>query len=653
MRHKAPRVSGLPRSLSLAGLAFLWTSAALRAQISVTLSLSPAGPQPVGSIVTWTAKVQDAAAGAHEYRFRVGPQGGSTHVVRDFTSYSTFQWAAGEGSTVGPTGVSFTMVEGTYEVSVVAQNISNKTVSAPATQSFVVTSRLRNHLDSVASTANPLVALFSAQTCVPGNFIRVRFNQAGSSVSQTTNAIPCSNTKSANFYIAGMYASSQYQMHHETLSASGAILHTGSTFTFTTGSIPPTITIPAMNVVRPAVPPSSASAPILLHGYILGPVPTATDLSGNILWYYDQPVGYLTRTETGGRMFVLNSHSTNLYNNTLAEIDLAGNITIETNAQRINEQLAQMTDPITGQPRRPINQFDHEARRLPNGNIVVKAVNELVVNASQYPVQCGTNTGTCDVIGAQLLVLNPNLQLIWAWDAFDFLDINRVAPLGETCTHTTAGCPVFFLAATANDWLHANSIQLTTDGSLLFSLRDQDWVIKINYANGAGDGSVLWRMGYQGDFTMNNPPTSPLCTTPDQQDAYQWFSHQHDTNFQPFDLNGQEVFTVFDNGNLRIARCDTNGNSRGYVLNVDETKMTVTPLLAQDLGNYSVGLGSAEVIPGTSDYHFELGNILNELVSKDIEITPLGLTAFELDSEEAETYRSFRMQDLYTPPQPL
>ena len=99
-------------------------------------------------------------------------------------------------------------------------------------------------------------------------------------------------------------------------------------------------------------------------------------------------------------------------------------------------------------------------------------------------------------------------------------------------------------------------------------------------------------MGYQGDFTMIDPPTSSLCTTPDQQQEYAWFTHMHDPNFQ---YGGQSVFTTLDNGNLRVKRCDTGGNSRGYVLNVDEANRTVTPLLVQDLGYYSAGLGTAEI----------------------------------------------------------
>ena len=80
--------------------------------------------------------------------------------------------------------------------------------------------------------------------------------------------------------------------------------------------------------------------------------------------------------------------------------------------------------------------------------------------------------------------------------------------------------------------------------------------------------------------------------------------------------------------------------------------MTVTPLLIQDLGNYSAGLGSAQVIPGTPNYHFDNGEGIGT-VSQSLEITPAGSTVFELDSAGIWTYRSFRMQDLYTPPPPM
>ena len=627
-------------------LLFLVSMAAqVEATIMVELTAAPASPQPVGTIITWTATVTDDEGGQDEIQFKVAPSGGKAAIVHDYNLTKSFTWTPSAN-------------EGTFTIKVVARDITTGH-TASASAPFTVTSLVVNGHAAVNPTKHPLVALFSTNSCQIPNSMRVRFTPTstvppgGITAPMTTNLVPCRfNTASKkpdktsmNFYIAGMYPTTTYNMHWETVDPSGHILHVGTDYPFTTGSIPSGITFPVTTVPIPAGPPSSNTAPILLQSY---PVPTATDLSGNVLWYYPQQVGDLTRTEPGGRMFVINSPKNILYNAVVREIDLAGNITLETNAQRINEQLAQLTDPITGQPRLPITQFDHEARRLPNGHIVVKGVDEmLVTNAGQ----CGTTNGvpnTCDVLGTEVLVLNPNLQIVWAWDAFDFLDISRQASLDEICQQTSPGCPAFFLASTANDWLHTNSIQLTADGNFLVSLRDQDWVIKINYANGKGDGSVLWHMGYQGDFTMIDPPTSPLCTTPNQQQEYAWFTHQHDVNFQ---FGAESVLTVFDNGNLRRQRCDKNGNSRGYVLTVDETNMTVTPLLIQDLGGYSAGLGSAQVIPGSPNYHFDNGEIVGPS-SQSLEITPQGTTAFELDSENVYTYRSFRMQDLYTPAPP-
>ena len=310
-------ISRLLRTVSLIGLALVCTSA-LHADISVTLSPSPTGPQPVGTIITWTATVQDSEQGPHEYRFSIGPDNGSLAIVRDFGQANTMQWA-------------FSKTEGTYKVKVLVNNTSNGT-SAKASEKFVVTSRRINGVDVITPTMHPLVALFSGPACARGNFVRVRFNQTGSSVSQTTNSIPCSPTNSANFYIAGMYPSTQYEMRHETLTSTGMIVQTGKTYTFTTGSIPAGVTFPDYTVLIPAQPPSSMTAPILLDDFITsGALITATDLSGNVVWYYPHPVGELSRTEIGGSFFVTNSKSTNLYNNTFQEIDLAGNITLQTN----------------------------------------------------------------------------------------------------------------------------------------------------------------------------------------------------------------------------------------------------------------------------------------------------------------------------------
>ena len=41
-----------------------------------------------------------------------------------------------------------------------------------------------------------------------------------------------------------------------------------------------------------------------------------------------------------------------------------------------------------------------------------------------------------------------------------------------------------------------------TVASELLSMRHQDWVVKIDYRNGGGNGDILWRMGVDGDFQI-------------------------------------------------------------------------------------------------------------------------------------------------------
>ena len=88
------------------------------------------------------------------------------------------------------------------------------------------------------------------------------------------------------------------------------------------------------------------------------------------------------------------------------------------------------------------------------------------------------------------------------------------------------------------------------DGNILYSIRNQDWVIKIDYENGAGSGNVLWHLGNAGDFQIVSSDPSP------------WFSHQHDANFESDNVS----FLVFDDGNTRVRNQSGGQDSRGQLL---------------------------------------------------------------------------------------
>ena len=488
---------------------------------------------------------------------------------------------------------------------------------------------------AVHATSHPLVALFSGPPCQSGHTLLVRFHQANSNASSTTNSVACSQA-SANFYIAGMLPSTQYLMHWEESGLN--FFNKGTDLSFTTGPLPADFPKPDITVNVPPTQHDAAYPVVLWHFFAIGGPnpywPTATDLSGNAIWYLPGP-NFVTRIEPGGNMFAFPNDET------FREYDLAGNVVLETNWNIINEQLVKKGYPT-------INDFnEHETRRLANGNIVLLASLDLVSTTHQG----GTEQNPVDIIGEMILVLDHNMQLIWAWNPFDHDNLDREATLHETCTHGQGGCPKFNPNfSQANDWLHANSIQFTKDGNFILSERHQDYVLKVNYQNGQGDGKVIWRMGPYGDFTLTNPPKNP-CGDPN---VFQWFTHQHDAAFQYQVHNVAMIaLTVFDDGNLRNSQCGGNQNSRGAVLLVDEGAMTASYVTLADLGAYSSALGSADLLTLNGIYaSYGNGFIgFQNPVSQSTDVDLSGKIVYQAQASSV-SYRTYRLQNLYTPTTP-
>ena len=563
-------------------------------QISVKLEPETPSPAPVGTIVSFDATVSQAGAGPLWYRFRVRPAGGEFRTVRDYGLDSTLDWTASEQ-------------EGAYEMEVSVQDKRNRQ-AANASLIYQFSSRVSGGQPVISPTEHPLVFLYSAPPCPAGSRMRVRFEAPGAS-GQTTPYKPCSQGLSMNFYLAGMQLDSRYAVRHTV--DSGSVSADGPVLDFATASVSPLIA--GYSVTQP--PPVPAVRGILLQSTLLrGPV--ATDLYGNLLWYYRGSIT-LTNPETGGSFFgVVQDPLGDTSHQLVRQFDLAGMTIRETNAARVNEQLA-----LLG--KRQIGSFHHEARGLPDGKILVLASTERILTDVQ-------DEGPVDVIGDMILVLDRDLQVVWAWDTFDHLDPSRRATLEEVCLPMGGGCPTFYLAPRANDWVHGNSLQLTPDGNILYSARHRDWIIKIDYNNGAGSGAILWRLGKEGDFRIDSADPSP------------WFSHQHDAQFERGD---NSTLIVFDNGNVR-RETDDNANSRGQVLRLDEANRTATLLLNADLGDYSRALGAAQRLPN-GNYHFDLGLLPNG-ASRSVEVDPAGKIVYDVQVP-VSAYRTFRMWTLYTP----
>jgi hypothetical protein len=496
--------------------------------------------------------------------------------------------------------------EGEYEIEVTARDNDTRETAVAVTV-FQFTSRVVSSAAVITATSNPMVFLYSAPPCQFGATMRVQF-QAPDGSHQSTNSKACTG-RSMNFYVAGMQSDTAYSVQHVVEDGSSqiagpvliqAVPHASFTIGASAVSVAPTA--PTVN-------------PIVLQARFGNPA--ATDTQGNLLWYSAQDISMISRPETGGFFLGWFEGTTvDIAHQILREFDLAGTVLRETNAARVNEQLAVMG-------MHPITAFHHEARGLPDGGILALAATERVLTDVQGP-------GAVDVLADIILVLDRDLQVSWAWDVFDHLDPHRLATGNETCgSGVGGGCPPIHLAAQANDWTHGNSLQLTPDGNILYSARHQDWVIKIDYRNGLGTGDILWRLGKDGDFQF-------LSTDP-----YPWFSHQHDAN-----IGSTGILTVFDNGNLRQA-ANPAAHSRGQVLQLDEIHRTATLMLNADLGDFSTALGSAQALPN-GNYHFHLGFIPSSRSTRIVEVDPGGHIVYDMHVSEIQ-YRSFRMEDLYRP----
>ncbi len=561
----------------------------------LSVSLSHVGPSNplVGARVTWTATANDLGK-TPVYQFNVEPTGGTYQMVQDFSTSNSFTWDP--------------LQQGSYNIQVIAKSSFGASTSESTVASYTANSRVVGTSAVISPTSNPLVALYSAPPS-PGSSMYVQFAQLGPNPSwQNTTPLPIVPGESTNFLVAGMLPNTTYVMRD--------VLDNGTispSLDFTTGSLPTSLTFPTVTEPLPATPSSDPTQNMVFHmgiGAAPGGVNTlATDLAGNILWYYD-PVAnnfpnYAVSNLPGGDVLLLGGTLINGAGgyDSLREINLAGDTVRQTNINALNVELAALGDA-------PIYDLSHDAQVLPNGDTAVIAGTSKVINVN------GTNT---TYNGDMVLVLNKNYQVTWVWNAFDWLSTSRLPTLGEGPT----------------DWTHANSVSYSPeDGDLIVSLRAQDWVVKINYANGTGDGHIVWRLGQGGNFTLYNPlgVVSP------------WFSHQHDVTY----VNDNTI-VLFDDGNGRAAT-NPNADSRGQELVLNEATMSATLVYSVDLGNYSAAVGSAQLLPN-GNFAFTSGfqGIAPNNFGQTIETTPAGTKTFNQQITGLE-YRGFLMSSLYGSP---
>ena len=431
-------------------------------------------------------------------------------------------------------------------------------------------------------TPNPQVVAYSIYLPAPGN-VSVQFGTENRMTSQ--QATPSSNGGMVHVYVAGMLAHTSYHMR-ALVNLNNGSSFTDADHTFNTGNAP------ATSPVQTSTPTGGTPEPgVDLFDTIVPHAEAqlfATDLQGNVLWTYRYQGSAIdaiqaARPLPNGHFLLLISFASSLPTTQLSnlpsgtidvirEVDLAGNTIRELSLAQLEQSLTAQGYSFT------LQGFHHDVVPLHNGHVVLLAdMREPYTNLPGYP-------GTTSVLGDLLIDVDQNFNPIWVWNAFDHLDVNR---------H-----PMNF-----PDWTHGNAILYSADDhNLLFSMRHQNWIVKIAYQDGSGSGDILWRLGPGGDFKLVGGT-----------DPSDWFYAQHGPSFFTKNTIGSFQLGVMDNGDDREfpagVACDQPGQPACHystvpVLQIDENAMTATLL-----SNYT---------PSAALYSYFGGNV-EQLLNGDME----------------------------------
>jgi arylsulfate sulfotransferase len=462
----------------------------------------------------------------------------------------------------------------------------------------------------VTATQNPLVAQYEVVgTAGEGTpQVWVEFGPTTSYGRQTALASPTQGAYALPILVAGMKPSTTYHMRAH------AGWPDGSTWvdqdhTFTTGPLPAGLTPPGITVAQPTSGLSPAPGVELLC--LTAPTGTnmlesiVTDLQGNIIWYY--PAG------TEPIKPLPNGHFILLLATDLREVDLAGSTIRDVSIQQVTKALSAIGRSLT------VLYFSHDVLVLPNGHwITIGQISQNYTDLPGYP-------GVTAVLGDVVVDIDTTGNVVWAWSAFDYLDVNR----------HPEGLP---------DWTHSNALVYTADGNLLLSMRNQSWILKLDYANGTGSGNILWKLGDDGDFTITGG------------DPSQWFYGQHYPNILSTD-GTQSTMAVYDDGNLRTyadgVACGSSSSapacySRATIFQVDETTQAAT-LLWQDLPGFFSFWGGSIGTLSNGDVEFDSSDPFNSTSSVINEVTPTQnpQTVWQMNIKGENAYRGYRIPSLY------
>ena len=471
----------------------------------------------------------------------------------------------------------------------------------------------------VSSTANVQVALYTIAPAAQGN-VSVQFG-LDTNYGLTTWAQPVPVGGGAvSLFVAGMKGNTLYHMRGVVQFGDGSqFLDADRTFTTGTLSVSQGLTITAATTAGMTAQGGVEVLDLASGGSgIPSPPVVVTDLSGDVLWTYNSgllgPVANPVKLLPNGHFLINFSEDTVVdgTNSVLQEVDLTGALIWQMTSANLNAALAAATCAgcdIT------VVGTHHDFVMLPNGHLIVIATTQ-------------ENISGTTVTGDVIIDLDQNHTPVWLWNEFDHLDVNR-QPMGWP------------------DWTHTNAILYSADdGNLIVSSRHQNWLLKVDYANGTGAGDIIWKLGYQGDFTLVGG-----------SDPADWFYAQHGPSFVTTNTAGKFSLTLFDNGDDRVFPSDVTCGASGAppclystvpLLEIDETAKTATLSFHPTAPAYSFFGGNSAVLKnGNVEYCESAGGLGTAGDIYEVTQNSSAQTVWEMLVTGQFVYRGQRIPSLY------
>lgn len=309
----------------------------------------------------------------------------------------------------------------------------------------------------------------------------------------------------------------------------------------------------------------------------------AVDDAGEPVWFYrtGSRISDVEPLGNGHILFLTQDYR-------VVEIDMLGNTVKQWYASRRPDVPAANATPVD------TTTFHHEIDELPNGNLVVLG-SEVREIDNWYTSETDPNAPRKrqKVMGDEIVEFTRDGKVVWRWNAFDYLPVERLAYETFSGYWERRGFP------DVKDWSHANGLMYDPkDDSLLVNFRYQSATVKIDRKT----KEIKWIAAPDEKWPAEH--RSKLLKL---EGNGRWFYHQHAPHPTP-----RGTLLIFDNGNYQTMPFDKpkpprETYSRAVEYAIDEKRKTARQVWESEKNGpdsvVSIAMGDVDHMPKT-------GNIL-------------------------------------------